>query len=57
MARNLEIEIEALKDEIKTEMSAQGVDKLSTNLFSVYWNRFDTKRFDSKAFRETHAAL
>jgi len=57
MARDLEIEIEALKDEIKAEMTEQNVDKLSTNLFSVYWNRFDTKRFDTKAFKETHAAL
>ena len=56
-AKDVAIEVEALKDEIKAEMSVQGVDKLSTNLFNVYWNRFTTQRFDTKAFKETHTAL
>lgn len=57
IARDLEVEIEALKDEIKEEMTKQKVDKLSTNMFHVYWNRYTTKRFDTKAFRETHGTL
>jgi len=57
MEKELQIEIEALKDEIKEEMTAQGIDKISTDLFNVSWKPFFMSRFDSKAFRQTHAEL
>lgn len=57
MEKELQIEIEAIKDEIKVEMTAQDTDKITTDLFNVSWKPFIMNRFDAKAFRQTHAEL
>lgn len=57
MADELAAEMEAITDSIKAEMSAREVDELSGNDWKVTWKLVKTRRFDSKAFKSTHAEL
>ncbi len=57
MVEELAGEIEALQDEIKAEMTTQGVDTLSGSDWKVTWKNVASSRFDSKAFKATHAEL
>jgi len=50
-------EADALKDEIKAHMSAQNVDELTAGVFTVRYKPVTSSRFDSAAFRKTHADL
>ena len=56
--QELEAQIEALKaeadeirNEIKADMDAKGVDELRTKNFVVRWKEIVTNRFDSKSFK------
>lgn len=53
----LEKEIEILKDELKEDMEAKGVEELQTGNFIIRWKKFISSRFDSKAFAKEHEAL
>lgn len=53
----LQIEITAIEDEIKAEMTAQGTERISTDLYNVSWGKFIMNRFDSKSFKQTHTEL
>lgn len=59
--RNFEAEIKAeitaIEDEIKAEMLAQNTDTLHGQDCTVTWKTVITSRFDSAAFRLTHAEL
>ena len=59
--RNFEAEIKeeitAIEDEIKAEMLAQNTDTLHGQDCTVTWRTVITSRFDSAAFRLTHAEL
>ena len=57
MAAELADEIEALTDEIKADMSRQGVDTLEAGKHTVRWAVVKSSRFDSKAFRETYPSI
>lgn len=57
MGKELQQEIETLKDEIKEEMKRQGTEKINTELFSVSWKQFVTSRFDTKAFQQANDEL
>ena len=57
MADELNAEIEALKDSVKAEMNAQGKDEMTVDCFKVRYTTVTTNRFDSKAFKATHAEL
>ena len=50
-------EAETLRDEIKAEMTAQGVDEMAVSCFKVRYKEVKTSRFDSTAFKKTHADL
>lgn len=59
--RNLEsevkAEISAIEDEIKAEMVAKNTDILTGRNCTVTWKTIVTSRFDSAAFKLTHADL
>ena len=47
----LEAEATMIRNEIKADMDAKGVDELHTKNFVVRWKEIVTSRFDSKAFK------
>ncbi len=57
MADELAAEMEALQDQIKAHMTAQGVDELTGTDYKITWKPVISCRFDSKAFKATHAEL
>ena len=57
MAEELAAEIEAIEDEIKAEMTARGVAEMLVDVFKVRWTKVLSKRFDTAAFKATHAEL
>ena len=57
MIDELTAEMEAAKDEVKAEMNAQGVDELTVSCFKVRYKEVQSNRFDSTAFKQTHAEL
>lgn len=57
MADELAAEMETLQDQIKAHMTAQGVDELAGMDYKITWKTITSSRFDSKAFKATHADL
>ena len=53
-ADELTAEIESLKDEVKAEMTAQGVDELTAGVFKVSYKDVTTNRFDTTRFKKLH---
>lgn len=45
-------EVEALKDEIKSEMMKQGKEELEAGKYIVRWTSVLSNRFDSTAFKK-----
>lgn len=54
-AKELEKEIEAIKDDIRGSMA--DAETLETNHFIVRYTPYITNRFDTKAFKTAHAKL
>lgn len=50
-------EIEAIKDEVKALMTAEGKDELTVDVYKVRYTVVKSSRFDSLAFKKTHAEL
>ena len=50
-------EAEALKDEIKAHMTAVETEELTAGVFKVRYTTVKSSRFDTAAFRKTHADL
>lgn len=57
MADELATEITAIEDEIKAEMTARNTEEMTVDVFKIRWTRVTSNRFDSKAFKATHADL
>jgi len=57
MQEELAAEITAIEDGIKAEMTAQGVDELNVDVFKVRYKTIQSNRFDTAAFKQTHADL
>lgn len=57
MAEELAAEITAIEDIIKAEMLTQGVDEMQVDVFKIRYKTVVSNRFDSKAFKATHAEL
>lgn len=59
--RNLEAEVKAeitsIEDEIKSEMLAKNVEVLQGQSCKITWKTITTTRFDSAAFKLSHADL
>lgn len=57
MAEELNAEIESITDSIKAEMAAQEIDELTGADFKITWKLVNSRRFNSAAFKKTHAEL
>ena len=57
MAEELSAEITTLEDTLKAEMTARDVFELTVDVFKVRWIPVISNRFDSTAFKSTHAEL
>jgi predicted phage-related endonuclease len=57
MASDLTAEITTLEDSIKAEMTARGTDEMTVDVFKIRWIPVISNRFDSTAFKATHAGL
>lgn len=56
-AEELAAEIESIRDEIKAEMTAQGVDEMHGSDWKITWKPVTSARFDSASFKKTHGDL
>ena len=50
-------EVEAIKDEVKALMTAEGTDELTVDVYKVRYTVVKSNRFDTSAFKKTHADL
>lgn len=57
MAEELAAEISAIEDSIKAEMTARDTEEMTVDVFKVRWTKVASKRFDTNAFKKTHAEL
>jgi predicted phage-related endonuclease len=57
MASEMSAEIETLEERIKAEMTIRNADELIVDVFTVRWTHTTSTRFDSTAFKITHAEL
>lgn len=53
----IEKQMNALKDDIKAEMTARSVDEIGTKKYSAKWAVIVSNRFDSSAFKKAHEVL
>jgi predicted phage-related endonuclease len=54
MREELEAEISAAQDAIKSEMTARSVDELRADVLKVTWKSVTSTRFDTTAFKTAH---
>ena len=47
LAEELEAEISGIENQIKAEMTAQGVDELKIDVYKIRWVTVNSTRFDS----------
>lgn len=52
MAEELAVEIAAIEDEIKAEMTTRSVDELAVDVYKIRWITINGSRFDSARFKE-----
>ncbi len=52
-----EAEIDTIEDEIKAEMTARNTEEMSVDVYKVRWTKVTSSRFDTSAFKKTHAEL
>ncbi len=57
MIDELTAEMESVKDEIKSEMTARGVEEMTVSCFKVRYKSVSSSRFDSTEFKKTHQEL
>ena len=57
MAADITADITSLEDILKTEMTSRGTDELTVDVFKIRWTAVISNRFDSTAFKATHANL
>ena len=53
----LESQIEAIKDEVKADMTAAGLDEFGTDDFTVYWKTSARTTLDSKKLKKEAPTL
>lgn len=56
-AEELQSEITAIQDELKAELVEQNTEGLKVGTFKIRYTTVTSNRFDSKAFKATHADL
>lgn len=55
--KDLENQIEKLKEEIKADMDAKGIEQQQAGDFLVRWTKVVANRFDARAFQKEHENL
>lgn len=50
-------EADTIRDSIKAEMLAQGVEEMEAGKYIIRWTPILSNRFDSTAFKKLHAGL
>ena len=56
-AEQLADEIAAIEDLIKAEMTERNTEEMTVDVFKIRWTRMTSSRFDTTAFKKTHADL
>ncbi|MCH5297823.1 MAG: hypothetical protein J1E85_09150 [Ruminococcus sp.] len=56
-AEEIQSEITAIQDELKAELVEQNTEELKVGTFKIRYATVTSNRFDSKAFKATHADL
>lgn len=56
-ADDLAAQIASIENDIKAEMTENNVEEMSVDLFKVRWTKVISNRFDTAAFKKTHADL
>ena len=54
LIKEAEAEVEALKDEIKSEMLKRDTEEMKVGKYIVRWTSVLSSRFDTKKFKELH---
>ena len=54
LIREAEKEAEALKEEIKAEMTARNTEEMNVGRYVIHWTVVSTDRFDSTTFKTKH---
>ena len=54
MMEDLQAEIDAIQDEIKQHMSAEGVDEIAGADYKVTWKEVTTNRIDGAALKKAY---
>ena len=57
MAKELQDEIDTIKDSIKAEMQEKGTDTLQADIFTIRYKEVKGVRFDTKAFKMAYNDL
>lgn len=57
MQEELNAEIATIEDELKAEMLSQGAEEITVDVYKLRYKLVESKRFDSSAFKATHAEL
>ena len=57
MLEEIEAEIATIEDEIKADMTARNTEEMSVDVYKVRWTKVTSSRFDTSAFKKTHAEL
>lgn len=57
LVREAEKEVEALKNEIKAEMTKQNTEEMSAGRYIVRWKSVTSNRFDSTTFKQEMGEL
>ena len=57
MIDELTAELETAKDEIKAEMTDRNTEEMTVSCYKVRYTTVTSNRFDSAAFKKTHADL
>ena len=52
MAEELAAEITAIEDSIKADMTAQGVEEMTVDVFTIRYKTVTSNRFDTTAFKK-----
>ncbi len=50
-------EADAIKDELKAHMTSEGKEEMTVDVYKVRYTAVKSTRFDSAAFKKTHADL
>ena len=56
-AEQIADEITAIEDLIKAEMTERNTEEMTVDVFKIRWTRMTSSRFDTTAFKKTHADL